>query len=96
MAGNKSTVIVGVVNHEYALVNYTMQMSLNNSTFLTRDLALEHNQTWERPISYSLKKTGDGQKLQFLLYKEGNFTAPYRDLHLWVNVSQPKRFQDIS
>jgi uncharacterized membrane protein len=88
-AGNKSTVIVGMANHEYALVNYSLQMSLNNSTFLTRELTLQHNQTWEWPISYSLNKTGDGQKLQFLLYKEGNFTAPYRDLHLWVNVSQP-------
>ncbi len=88
LAGNNSTLIVGVVNHEYTLVNYTMQMSLNNSTFLNRDLALEHNQTWERPISYAINKTGDGQKLQFLLYRDGNFTAPYRDLHLWVNVSQ--------
>jgi uncharacterized membrane protein len=88
--GNKSTVIVGVVNHEYALVNYTLQLNLNNSTFLARDLALAHNQTWEQPISYALNKTGDGQKLQFLLYKEGNFTVPYRDLHLWVNASRPE------
>ena len=90
LAGNKSTVIVGVVNHEYALVNYSLQLGLNNSTILKRELALEHNQTWERPVSYALNKTGDGQKLQFLLYKEGNFTAPYRDLHLWVNVSRPE------
>jgi len=90
LAGNESTVIVGVVNHEYALVNYSLQLGLNNSTILKRELALEHNQTWERPMSYALNKTGDGQKLQFLLYKEGNFTAPYRDLHLWVNVSRPE------
>ena len=90
LAGNESTVIVGVVNHEYALVNYSLQLGLNNSTILKRELALEHNQTWERPVSYALNKTGDGQKLQFLLYKEGNFTAPYRDLHLWVNVSRPE------
>ena len=30
-AGNSSTVIVGVVNHEYTLVNYTMSISLNNT-----------------------------------------------------------------
>jgi len=88
-AGNRSTVIVGVVNHEYAAVNYSMQMNLNNFTFLQRDIELEHNQTWEQPVSYTIHKIGDGQKLQFLLYKEGNFT-PYRDLHLWVNVTPPK------
>lgn len=87
-AGNNSTVIVGVVNHEYAAVNYTMQLSLNNSSFLSRDITLQHNETWEKPVTYVLKKPGDSQKLEFFLYKDGNFTAPYRDLHLWVNVSQ--------
>jgi len=88
IAGNKSTVIVGVVNHEYAPVNYTLQLRLNNTTFYHRELTLQHNQTWEQPLSYILYKPGDEQKLEFLLFKERNFTAPYRDLHLWVNVSQ--------
>jgi uncharacterized membrane protein len=89
-AGNNSTVIVGIVNHEYALVNYSLQMDLDNATFLKRNLSLEHNQTWEQPVSYAIYKTGDGQKLQFLLYRDGSFTAPYRDLHLWVNVTEPE------
>lgn len=96
-AGNKSIVIVGVVNHEYSLVNYSMQMSLDNHTFLEREITLDHNQTWEQPVGYILHKIGDGQKLQFLLYKESNFTAPYRDLHLWVNVTEnPRLFIDLS
>lgn len=88
LAGNQSMVIVGVVNHEYARVNYSLAMSLDNAIFLQRDLTLDHNQTWEVPIRYTLYKTGDSQKLEFLLYKESNFTAPYRDLHLWVNVTR--------
>ncbi|MFB3764162.1 MAG: DUF1616 domain-containing protein [Methanotrichaceae archaeon] len=87
LAGNKSTVIVGVVNHEYSLVNYTMNLNFDNSTILEDRLTLEHNQTWEHPVTYVLNHPGDEQKLEFLLYKEDNFTAPYRDLHLWVNVS---------
>lgn len=110
-AGNHSMVIVGVVNHEYALVNYTMSISLNNTpmnntlvnnTTLDDDsrdgspliypiksmnLSLVHNETMEKPVSYILNHTGDRQKLEFLLYRDGNFTSPYRDLHLWVNVS---------
>ena len=106
-AGNSSTVIVGVVNHEYTLVNYTMSISLNNTPMnnttlknnsrddfkliypiLSMNLTLPHNETWEKPVSYVINHTGYSQKLEFLLYKEGNFTGPYRDLHLWVNVSQ--------
>ena len=87
IAGNKSTVIVGVVNHEYSSVNYTMNLSFDNSTIMDQRMTLENNQTWEHPVTYVLNHTGDEQKLEFLLYKEDNFTAPYRDLHLWVNVS---------
>jgi uncharacterized membrane protein len=152
-AGNKSTVIVGVVNHEYMRVNYTMRILLNNTSIddistnstsinstpvngtllnsnslnssprsnillnntsmqdttvnhplmenaslkdytrviypiLSMNLTLQNNETWERPVTYILNNTGDRQKLEFLLYKEGNFTESYRDLHLWVNVTK--------
>jgi len=96
-AGNNSTVIVGVVNHEYRLTNYTMEIQLNNTPavdillIMRMNLSLQHNDTWEQPLTYVLDETGDRQKLQFLLYKEGNFTAPYRDLHLWVNVTDMNR-----
>ena len=87
LAGDNCTVNVGVINHEYAQVNYTMNVVLNNSTILGETLTLQHNQTWEEPVGYILHEPGDQQKLEFLLYKEGNFTTSYRDLHLWVNVS---------
>lgn len=86
-SGQNSTVIAGIVNHEYMPVNYTVQMAIQNSTFLSRNVRLENNQTWERPISYTLRHRGNNQRLEFSLYKENNFTAPYRDLHLWVDVS---------
>jgi len=106
-AGNNSTVIVGVVNHEYALVNYTMSISLNNTPIndttskdnfgndfrfiypiLSMNLTLLHNETWEKPVTYVLNHTDEGQKLEFLLYKEGKFTSSYRALPLCVNVYQ--------
>lgn len=84
--GNNSTVIVGVVNHEYCLTNYTLQLRFRNETLMSRDLQLVHNQTWEQPVSYLLKDPGHDHKLEFLLYRESNFTASYRDLHLWINA----------
>jgi uncharacterized membrane protein len=86
-AGERSTVIVGIGNHEYQLTNYTIHLEFNNATILEMEATLDHNETWEQPISYVLDDLGEGQKLQFLLYREGNFTAAYRDLHLWVDVS---------
>jgi len=90
VAGDTSMVIVGVVNHEYRPVNYTLQLSFDGSVLVHRDLTLDHNMTWEEPVRYVLEYPGVRYKLEFLLYQEGNFTAPYRDLHLWVNVTEPE------
>ncbi|GEM_PF-2073056 len=127
-AGNRSRVIVGVVNHESMPVNYTLRISLNNTligvasidvastkgtsrknsssnhstidnespeynsqvshTITNLNMTLQNKETWERSVNYVLNNTGDRQKLKFLLYKDGNFIEPYRDLHLWVNVTK--------
>ena len=86
-AGNTSSVIVGITNQEYVLTNYTLNISLDNDTLNTMQVRLMHNSTWEEKVLFTPEKTGDNLKLEFLLYKEDNITAPYRDLHLWVNVS---------
>ncbi len=81
-------ILVGIVNHEYATINYTMYTNLDNYTLTIEKLTLNNNQTWEKNITFLPNKEGNDMKLEFLLYKENNFTAPYRDLHLWVNVTK--------
>ncbi len=85
--GDTGTVIVGVVNHEYAVINYSLSLVLDNVS-ITRDtkIKLAHNETWEQPITFTPDSVGEDMKLQFLLYRDNNFTAPYRDLHLWIDV----------
>jgi uncharacterized membrane protein len=85
--GKNSSVIVGITNHEYMLTNYTLEISLENITLNKMQVHLMHNSTLEERIFFTPEKTGDNLKLGFILYKEDNFTMPYRDLHLWVNVS---------
>jgi uncharacterized membrane protein len=87
VSDQNSTIIIGVFNHEYSFVNYSIRINIQNSTLLAKNMSLGHNQTWEQSVSYILRKPGKSQKLEFLLYKDDNFTSPYRDLHLWVNVS---------
>jgi uncharacterized membrane protein len=91
-AGESVDVIVGIVNHEYAPVNYSLELRLNNETMdipdSYRHILLEHNATWEQPLSVTPELTGKDMKLQYLLYREDNMSGPYRDLHLWINVTE--------
>ncbi len=90
ISGESNTVIVGVVNHEYQGVNYSMEVLLDNESLELPDywkkITLGHNQTTDRNFTFMLYKEGDDMKMEFLLYKEYNYTQPYRDLHLWVSV----------
>ncbi len=81
-----ATVLVGVVNHEYSPVNYTVQIALDNTTLADTWFLLGHNETFEKNMTFVPDKNGTDMKLEFLLFKEDNFTAPYRELYLRVNV----------
>ena len=89
--GESGTVIVGVVNHEYRPVNYTMDVRLENRSLpLPEDMqqvTLAHNETWEEPLTLTPPVEGKDMKLEFLLFNETDKSTPYRDLHLWINVN---------
>jgi len=91
VAGESVDVIIGIVNHEYAPVNYSLELRLNNEIIdmpeRFRHIPLEHNATWEQSLSFAPELTGNDMKLQYLLYREDNMIEPYRDLHLWINVT---------
>ncbi|WP_321431175.1 DUF1616 domain-containing protein [uncultured Methanolobus sp.] len=90
--GESVYVIAGIVNHEYSVVNYSIVIRLNNETIETppslNHIALAHNVTWEKPVSFIPGVPGEDMKLEYLLYREDNMTEPYRDLHLWINVTE--------
>lgn len=83
-----ATILVGVVNHEYVPVNYTVRIALDKELLTDTWFSLDHNTTWEKNMTFVPNKNGTGRKLEFWLFKEDNFTAPYRNLHLWVNVTK--------
>ena len=92
--GQSGNVIVGVVNHEYSPVNYTMELRLQNQSLPLPEnfqkISLAHNETWEKPLTITPPVAGQNMKLEFLLFNETEKTIPYRDLHLWINVSAPR------
>jgi len=95
--GNAKPVIVGVVNREHQQETYDLRVTLNNSTRTTtiyqqRAIIIEDNQTWQNTINLRPDQTGTNMKMEFLLFANGDYATPYRELHLWVNVtSSPKR-----
>mgnify|MGYP000939218409 FL=1 len=95
--GENGTVIVGVINHEYSPVNYTMEIKLENkSMFLPENLkhiTLAHNETWEEPVILTPEFEGKNMKLQFLLFNETGKSVPYRDLHLWIDVNATNQLE---
>ncbi len=91
--GEEKPIIVGITNHERQNMTYNLAVTLSNQTNLstlhTDRILLADNKTWENVVSLKPDLTGDPIKLEFKLYKDGNTTAPYRDLYLWVNVTSP-------
>lgn len=83
-----TNILVGVVNHEYVSTNYTVRIALDKDILTDRLLFLDHNTTWENNVSFVPDKYGTDMKLEFWLFKEDNFTAPYRELYMWVTVKK--------
>lgn len=86
--GSNVDVLVGVINHEYARVNYTVKVALDTQILSQTSFYLDNGTTWENYISFVPDKVGNEMELEFWLFKDDDFASPYRDLHLWVNVNQ--------
>lgn len=89
--GESGQVIVGIVNHEYRPVNYTIALKLENKSLPLpenmQQVTIAHNETWEKTLTLTPPVEGKNMKLEFLLFNETDKNTPYRDLHLWINVS---------
>jgi len=89
--GENGTITVGIVNHEYRPVNYTLQMRLENKSLplleSQRHISLTHNETWEEPVTFTPHFEGKNMKLEFLLFNDTDASVPYRHLHLWIDAN---------
>jgi uncharacterized membrane protein len=79
-------VTVGVVNHENTNANYTLVVSLDNATVVSRSFSLSNNAQWENSVSFAPTHSGTGQKLEFDLYK-GSDPSVYRSVYLYLAVT---------
>lgn len=99
------TVIIGIINHEARIVNYTVRIDLvgvniaynttcqcnqtverNRTTWIWLNGTLGDTQDWTYRYTFSINATGTW-KVQFLLYRDDDFSVPYHQLHLYVTVA---------
>lgn len=88
--GEKGTVTVGIINHEYRPMDYTIDVRLENRSLpeSQKQISLGNNMAWEEPVTFTPPLKGKNMKLEFLLFNETEKTIPYRNLNLWINVTE--------
>jgi uncharacterized membrane protein len=91
-SGQSGTVIVEIANHEHRTMDYTMEVRLENQSLPLpeniKQITLNHNETWEEPLTITPPVEGKNMKLEFLLFNETEKNVPYRNTHLWINVTK--------
>ncbi len=86
MVGEEGKVVVGIVNREHEVVTYRVEVRLNGViSNEVGPVTLGHEEEWEEIVGFAPDRVGDKQKVEFLLYKQGQSEA-YQKLHLWVDV----------
>ncbi len=84
--GDTSNVILSIVNHEGTETTYHTEVkidgALNNNI---GPFTLQPEEKYENIVNLKPQKAGDNQKIEFLLFKNGQIDA-YRELHFFVDV----------
>jgi uncharacterized membrane protein len=83
-AGDKVSVITVIINHEQKLVTYRIEITVDGlEVGKAGPFSLGQGEKWEQETSFSLTKSGNKQKVNFLLYKE---EVLYTELNLFIDV----------
>lgn len=93
--GEPASVILGIVNHEHEAVEYQAKINIEGEDVtLINPTFLEHEQKWEKEVSFTATTPKKSAKVKFLLYKgtssQFDESNPYRELHLWVDVVEER------
>jgi uncharacterized membrane protein len=89
VVGEEGRVIVGISNNEHKTVSYRVEVRMDgDKNNEVGPIVLEHDDGWEGEVSFVPQVPGENQKVEFLLYKNGEASPCLKPLHLWVDVIQ--------
>jgi len=87
--GEEGKVIVGIINREHETVSYRLEVRINGArNNELGPIVLEHDEKWEREISFVPEKAGENQKVEFFLYLNGEAEPYLEPLRVWVDVKK--------
>jgi uncharacterized membrane protein len=87
--GEKGTVIVGVVNHEYETVTYKVEVRIGGVTSgEVAPFILKSEEKSEFSVEFVTQTVGQNQLVEFLLYKNGQLDPNLKPLRLWIDVTE--------
>jgi|GEM_PF-331054 len=87
-AGTTLTALAEIINHEGRDINYTLRLAAGDAILFSENMLLGNNESWKGPVDCAIDKTGSHQKLDLLLFKDGDFSEPYLEDHIWVDVME--------
>ncbi len=87
--GEEGRGIIGIANHEHAPVTYRVEVAINGvENSESAPIELDHDEKHERIIAFTPNEPGMNQKVEFLLYRDGDVEPLLEPIHLWINVAQ--------
>jgi uncharacterized membrane protein len=86
--GEQVEVTLGIENQENQDASYNIVVTLDGEVMRTiGPIRLADKQEWGDNVTLVPSRAGENQKVEFLLYK-GEGSAPYLNLHLWLDVRE--------
>ena len=89
--GEPADILIGVVNHEYQSASYQAKIKIDDIEISEVNIGtLANGEKWEREISFTPQFSGERQRGDFYLYKNGE-DEPYlkEPLRLYIDVISP-------
>lgn len=84
--GEEATVTLGIVNNEGQEVSYNIEVTIDAvKNAEVGPLVLADEERWEGEVGFVPQEVGQGQKVEFLLFKDGE-SEPYETLHFFIDV----------
>jgi len=78
-----------IVNHEHAATSYWIEVRIDGvKDNQVEAITLEHDEREEVIVSFTPHTAGDSQRVEFLLYKDGDTEPYFEPVYQLVNVTE--------